>query len=502
MRIYDGRDSFYQWDSNQKVVHNFKVGDEVHFFNMRQATALTVRAYQLNNEVVADVPNILLQSSYPIYIYWMNLDSNGQFTKEEFTISVNQRPKPSGYIYTETEVLSYEYLDARIDEIEKNGVSSEQISNAVEDYLEKNPITGGASQEEVAQIHKNKEDIEKLNTDKLDASKLPEAVNNALAQAKASGEFDGKDGNDYVLTDADKQEIAEMVEIPEGGTVSDEQIASAVEDYMAEHPVTGGGGLTTEQINALDNMFKVCAFTKADVSAEYNAFCTAFGIEGGIVPDEPDEPDTEITLSAILATYGGGDVVVGTALNDLTGIVVTAIYSDGTSEAVTGYTLSGTIAEGENTITVSYGGKTTTFTVVGVSAETGVSNETTWTDGVAYTYTSVKNEYVENGEFKAYNEWDRTPYLYCEGASKIRVTVAVASSMATSIGIYNAFYDENKVFLRRPLTEEENTKINEVGAFVEIEVPANAVYFIASKQRAVISGEGSNPPYLTYTPYE
>ena len=31
---------------------------------------------------------------------------------------------------------------------------------------------------------------------KLDASKLPEAVNEALAQAKASGEFDGKDGKD------------------------------------------------------------------------------------------------------------------------------------------------------------------------------------------------------------------------------------------------------------------------------------------------------------------
>lgn len=37
-----------------------------------------------------------------------------------------------------------------------------------------------------------------------------EAVNAALAQAKASGEFDGKDGNDYVLTDTDRAEIAEQ----------------------------------------------------------------------------------------------------------------------------------------------------------------------------------------------------------------------------------------------------------------------------------------------------
>lgn len=45
-------------------------------------------------------------------------------------------------------------------------------------------------------IKQNKDDIEKLNTDKLDKNKLPEAVNNALAQAKDSGEFDGKDGED------------------------------------------------------------------------------------------------------------------------------------------------------------------------------------------------------------------------------------------------------------------------------------------------------------------
>lgn len=66
--------------------------------------------------------------------------------------------------------------------------------------------------------------------DKLDADKLTEAVNEALAQAKASGEFDGedgqdgedgKDGSDYVLTEDDKAEIAEiaagLVDVPEGG---------------------------------------------------------------------------------------------------------------------------------------------------------------------------------------------------------------------------------------------------------------------------------------------
>lgn len=86
------------------------------------------------------------------------------------------------------------------------------------------------------------------------------------------------------------------------------------------------------------------------------------GDEGGETPDVP-----EVTLTRISATYSGGSVTAGTAVNDLTGIVVTAHYSDGTSKTVTGYALSGTIAEGNNTITVSYGGKTTTFSVVGTA---------------------------------------------------------------------------------------------------------------------------------------
>ena len=140
-------------------------------------------------------------------------------------------------------------------------------------------------------------------------------------------------------------------------------------------PDSGGnvdqGGLTAAQIAALDGMFKIASFT-SDPTAAYVAFMSAFGISGSgggeVEPDEPDEP--EKTLTSISATYIGGDVAVGTAVTALTGIVVTAHYSDGTSETVTGYTLSGSIAEGENTVTVSYGGKTTTFTVTGM-AESG-----------------------------------------------------------------------------------------------------------------------------------
>jgi hypothetical protein len=90
---------------------------------------------------------------------------------------------------------------------------------------------------------------------------------------------------------------------------------------------------------------------------------------------------TEVTLSSISATYSGGDVTVGTAVTDLTGIVVTATYSDGSTQTVTDYTLSGEITEGSNTITVNYSGKTTTFTVMGV-AESEPENVVEFTDPI------------------------------------------------------------------------------------------------------------------------
>lgn len=120
--------------------------------------------------------------------------------------------------------------------------------------------------------------------------------------------------------------------------------------------------------------YNIIQHTMAQVIAEtMKRTPLLYGYEAPDTPTEPDEPD--VTLTSISATYTGGEVAVGTALDALTGITVTATYSDGSTRTVTGYTLSGTIAEGANTITVSYGGKTTTITVNGI-AESGEEGET------------------------------------------------------------------------------------------------------------------------------
>ena len=106
-------------------------------------------------------------------------------------------------------------------------------------------------------------------------------------------------------------------------------------------------------------------------SAYSNGVLNIPSVTGNIVITVSAAVETiETTLTSISATYNGGDVSVGTELTDLIGdIVVTATYSDGTHNNVIGYELSGEVVEGLNTITVTYQGKTATFTVNGVVAE-------------------------------------------------------------------------------------------------------------------------------------
>lgn len=151
-----------------------------------------------------------------------------------------------------------------------------------------------------------------------------------------------------------------------------EQKIDKVSEQIGNQP-----GLTNDLKTAFINYYThvISNFDDTNGLSYVNAILTALGAETRGETGEEEEPDTpvvpEVTLTSITVTYGGGDVTVGTALTDLTGITVTAHYSDGSTANVTGYTLSGTIAEGSNTITVSYERLTTTFKVTGIAESSG-----------------------------------------------------------------------------------------------------------------------------------
>lgn len=338
LTLNDGRAELWQWDTGRTLSVDADCS-QVHFSNKVFGRSIDVDVV----DGVADIPDILLQTDKDLNVWAFVGTAENGYTKISKTFKINRRNKPADYVFTPTEQTTLAELSGRLDRIEESQ-DPDAIKNAVDDYLKQNPVEVPVQSVngQIGAVELTAENVGAISQDDLQT-----ATNEALAQAKASGEFDGADG---------KSAYAYAVE---GGYTGTE------EEFSAK--MAAESGLTTAQINAMDGMFKVCAFIKADVSAEYTAFKTAFGIaDSGGGDGDPDEPITpDVTLTSISATYSGGDVAVGTAVADLTGIVVTATYSDGSTSTVTGYTLSGEIVEGDNTIIVTYNGKTATFTVTG-----------------------------------------------------------------------------------------------------------------------------------------
>lgn len=146
----------YQWDTDRQIEFTNTEGlavDEVHFSNSYMVKALVVEP----QGTTANIPNILLQYAVPVKIYVVAHTENGKHVTFTAQFEVNNRTRPSDYVYTETEVKRYETLEERIKKIEDNGGVAD-----LSGYLKK----------------------AELNT----------AIDSALAQAKESGAFDGKDG--------------------------------------------------------------------------------------------------------------------------------------------------------------------------------------------------------------------------------------------------------------------------------------------------------------------
>jgi len=139
--IADGRDRLYQWDSDVKLFIDDKIAsgvDEAHFTARYSRECLTVKVVHATGGSYVMVPNILLQKSYDIVVY--AFCCTDKVTKFCYEIPVEARPKPTDYVYTETEVLSYKSLEDRVKALERDDVTLDDIEDAVKDYLERNPI--------------------------------------------------------------------------------------------------------------------------------------------------------------------------------------------------------------------------------------------------------------------------------------------------------------------------------------------------------------------------
>lgn len=115
--IEDGRKRFYQWDLNQRLlIEGYPVGTQVHFASRwaDDTAALVVEAYADGDAVYADIPNILLQTAGELCAYIYTEADDRFHTDLRTLLTVSARERPSDYVYTETEVMRWEDLEARV----------------------------------------------------------------------------------------------------------------------------------------------------------------------------------------------------------------------------------------------------------------------------------------------------------------------------------------------------------------------------------------------------
>ena len=144
-----------------------------------------------------------------------------------------------------TEDFTTEYKN-KLEGLSNTGVSDEQISTAVNNYMQEHPVSSGATAEQVAQIQANKTAIGDANsglTKEINDIKNTELQNlNAAIQT-----LDDTLGDKSGLPSGDENVIASINRIDNkpSGTVTNEQISTAVNNYLTEHPVSSGA--TAEQ---------------------------------------------------------------------------------------------------------------------------------------------------------------------------------------------------------------------------------------------------------------
>lgn len=172
--ILDGREHFYQWDMDRKLVVEDKTINKVYFCNRTKNCSLSKCVYEVNGTRLVDVPNSILQDSFRLYVY--GYDSN--YTKYDASFDIKARSKPEDYILTEEEVKAWEDLEQRITDIEENGVSDDVVAAAVKDYLVENPVEAGATAAQAAQIDANAAAIEELERTAATKAYVDEAVAN------------------------------------------------------------------------------------------------------------------------------------------------------------------------------------------------------------------------------------------------------------------------------------------------------------------------------------
>ena len=228
-----------QWDVGRSVKITGIEVEYAHFANKGDSKAVVVGVVDID----AKIPDFLLQTGKELCVYAVK----DGITVESKTFYVKKRERPENYVYEEDQ---RNYIYELITDAEKAAESANQAADRaneaaakVEEYIAAGGIDGFSP---IAKVTQTAEGATIEITDK-----------NGTTAATVTNGKDGKDGKDYVLTEADKEEIAGMV--PGGEVPPTDELVQAVIDAL---PIYDGSYTDIE-----DNPLPIEVTTEAEMNA-------------------------------------------------------------------------------------------------------------------------------------------------------------------------------------------------------------------------------------------
>lgn len=258
-KIDDGRTCFFQWDKDRKLIVEDSSIPEVHFCNRTSDCSLVCETFTEGGVTYVNVPNVLLQNEFKLRVYAYNRD----YTKFEEDFKIIPRTKPADYVYTPTEIKSFDDLEERVEALETEGVPQETIDKRIEEYLNTHELPTGATEEQVKQIEANTAAITQAQSD-IDA--LEAAANNYALKTEIPtvptkvSAFENDKG--YLTEHQDLSDYAKKTEIPSiEGLATESYVDTAigaitipdVSNFTTMAAVEAKGYQTESQVNALIN---------------------------------------------------------------------------------------------------------------------------------------------------------------------------------------------------------------------------------------------------------
>ena len=122
LKITDGRDHLYEWDTNRSLTAVDL--PDLHHVDFVKVGYEPMTVVPVDN--IVNIPNILLQNSLSFVCFIVSIDEKGTLTTSKQIFRVEARQKPADYVYTETEIYTWDQFAAKQDEKLSEALTAEK----------------------------------------------------------------------------------------------------------------------------------------------------------------------------------------------------------------------------------------------------------------------------------------------------------------------------------------------------------------------------------------